>query len=213
MPDWIDISVPVKPGMVHWPGDPAYEVRRVLDMEHGDVANVSLLRLGAHTGTHIDAPLHFVRNGVPIDAAPIDALIGRARVIQITDPESIKPRELSRHALSPGERVLFKTRNSPGAWERPGFAEDFVHISAAAASHIVQCGVRTVGIDYLSVGGYERDGVQTHQILLGAGLWLIEGLNLSAVGPGDYELVCLPLRLEGVEASPARAVLRPIVGG
>jgi arylformamidase len=210
MSAWLDISVPIRPGMVHWPGDPPYCVERVSDMRRGDVANVSLLKLGAHTGTHIDAPLHFVRDGLAIDAAPFDALIGRATVIHIEDRESIKPGELQRHKLERGQRVLLKTRNSPGSWEKGRFVEDFVHIRADAAQYLVDRGVRTIGVDYLSVGGYERDGVQTHQVLLGAGLWLIEGLNLSAVEPGEYEMVCLPLKLEGVEASPARAVLRRI---
>ena len=210
MSDWLDITIPVKRGMVHWPGDPPYGVERVSDMSRGDVANVSLLTIGAHTGTHIDAPLHFVREGRPIDTAPIDAVVGSCRVIAIQDPESIKATELVGHKLRSGERVLFKTRNSPKAWARDGFDENFVHIRADAAEHLVACGVQTVGIDYLSVGGYQRDGVQTHQILLGAGLWLIEGLNLTDVEPGEYELVCLPLKLAGVEASPARAIIRRI---
>jgi arylformamidase len=208
MDQWIDISVPVRPGMAQWPGDAVYELRRVGDMSRGDVANGSAISMSVHTGTHIDAPLHFVRDGLPIEAMPLDAMTGRTRVIAIEDGESIKAPELQRHSLKRGERVLCKTRNSPAAWQQKGFAEDFVHIRVDAARHLVQCGVRTVGIDYLSVGGYQRDGVETHQILLGAGLWLIEGLNLSEVRPGDYEMICLPLKLAGAEAAPARALLR-----
>ena len=136
--------------------------------------------------------------------------IGTARVIAIDDAESIQAVELKRHAIKRGQRVLFKTRNSAGAWDRAEFVEDFVHIRADAARLLVERGVRTVGVDYLSVGGYKRDGVETHQIMLGAGMWLIEGLNLAGVEPGEYELICLPLKLAGVEASPARAVIRPL---
>ena len=210
MNTWIDISVPVQPGMPQWPGDPVYEIRRVSDMAAGAVANGSAVSMGVHTGTHIDAPLHFVRDGLTIDVMPTDAMIGSIRVIAIEDPDSIKAAELQRHNLHPGQRILFKTRNSPHSWQQPRFAERFVHISADAARHIVERGIKTVGIDYLSVGGYQRDGIETHQILLGAGLWLIEGLNLTNVEPGEYEMVCLPLKLIAAEAAPARAFIRTL---
>jgi arylformamidase len=179
---WIDISVPISSGMVHWPDDPGVSVERVQDLSRGDAANVSKLELGAHTGTHMDAPRHFLADGAA---------------------------ELETHRLRAGERVLFLTRNSERCWNNNQFVEDFVYISAAAAQFLVQRHVRTVGIDYLSVGGYVHDGVETHRILLGAGIWLIEGLNLSAVKPGAYELVCLPLRVAGADGAPARAILRP----
>jgi arylformamidase len=130
-------------------------------------------------------------------------------VIRIEHPRVILSAELETHRLRAGERVLFLTRNSERCWNNNQFVEDFVYISAAAAQFLVQRHVRTVGIDYLSVGGYVHDGVETHRILLGAGIWLIEGLNLSAVKPGAYELVCLPLRVAGADGAPARAILRP----
>jgi arylformamidase len=206
---WIDISVPIYSGMVYWPGDPPVRIERIHDLSRGDAANVSKLELGAHTGTHMDAPLHFFADGAGLDELPFEATIGPTRVIPIAHPEVILPEELETHRLRAGERVLFRTRNSERCWKSNQFVEDFVYISAAAAQFLVQRQVRTVGIDYLSVGGYVHDGVETHRILLGAGIWLIEGLNLAEVKPGRYELVCLPLRIVGADGAPARAILRP----
>jgi arylformamidase len=206
--NWIDISVPVRNGMVRWPGDPAFHIERAQDQEKGDVATVSRMTLGVHTGTHMDAPLHFIRNGAAIDSMPLDATIGRARVIGIDDPKSIKRGELLSHRILPGERILFKTRNSDGAWNTDQFDEDFVFISHDAAAYLAECGIRCVGVDYLSVGGFREDGPETHHALLGAGIWIVEGLNLHGIEPGDYELACLPLRLMGSEGAPARAIIR-----
>jgi arylformamidase len=208
--EWIDVSVPLRSGMVHWPDNPPIYIERMLDIERGDVCNVSKLSLGAHTGTHIDAPLHFLHDGKAIDDMPLTATIGTARVLAIGDAESIKARELEGHRIQPGERILFKTQNSARCWGTDEFVEDFVYISNEAARYLVAAGAQTVGVDYLSVGGYRVDGAEIHQTLLGAGIWLIEGLNLSAVEPGTYELLCLPLRIEGVDGAPARAILRRI---
>ena len=206
---WIDVTVPLRTGMVHWPGDPPARISHALDMERGDPCTVSLLEMGAHTGTHMDAPAHFVRGGIGIDALPLDTAIGSARVIAIQDPESIKPEELRRHRLRRGERILFKTGNSARCWDKDSFVEDFVYISAAAAQYLAERQVRLVGIDYLSVGGFRADGVETHQALLQAGIWIIEGLNLKRVRPGRVQLVCLPLKIAGADGAPCRAILRP----
>ena len=165
--------------------------------------------MSAHTGTHMDAPLHFVAGGRSIDTMPIDATVGPARVIAIDHEQYIGREEMERHDLKRDERVLFKTRNSklwPRSYEL--FLPKFVAISASGARCLVERGVRTVGVDYLSVGAFEGDGIETHQILLGAGLWLIEGLNLSHISSGEYDLVCLPLKIQGGDGAPARAVLR-----
>lgn len=206
---WFDISVPLRKGMVHWPGDPPFDLERVQDMERGDRNNLSRLALGAHSGTHVDAPLHFIRAGASISDMPLDAMMGRARVIEISDADSIKPAELRRHAIRRGERLLFKTRNSPRVWRTDSFIEDFVFISPGAARFLSRRGVALVGVDYLSVGGYRRSGRETHLALLHAGIWIIEGLDLSLVPPGRYDLVCLPLRIDGAEGAPARALVRP----
>jgi arylformamidase len=196
--------------MVHWPDNPPVSIERMLDIERGDVATVSRLSMGAHTGTHMDAPIHFFRSGKGIDSMPLSATIGRARVIEIVDPQSIKPEELHPHRLTQGERVLFKTRNSARCWETDDFVEDFVYISREAARYLAAQHIQTVGVDYLSVGGFFKDGVETHHALLEAGIWIIEGLNLSGVMAGIYELICLPLKIKGSDGAPARAILRPV---
>jgi arylformamidase len=206
--DWIDISAPVRNGMAHWPGDPDFHIERASDMDKGAAATVSRMALGVHTGTHMDAPLHFIRNAPGIDTMPLDATVGRARVIAIRDTKCVTRAELAAHAISAGERILFRTTNSERSWNSDRFDEDFVYISHDAARYLAECGVRTVGIDYLSVGGFRQDGVETHEALLGAGIWIIEGLMLKDIEPGNYELICLPLRLTGAEGSPARAILR-----
>ena len=145
-----------------------------------------------------------------MERMPLDATIGRARVIEIQDPESIKREELIPHEIGSGERVLFKTRNSPRCWQTDDFVEDFVYVSQDAARYLAEVGVRTVGVDYLSVGGFYKDGPETHHALLGAGVWVIEGLNLSEIEPGEYELICLPIKVQEGDGAPARAILREI---
>lgn len=205
---WIDISVTIKSGMVHWPDNPEVKVSKMLDMDRGDVCNVSALSLGSHTGTHMDAPRHFIKNGKGLDQMPLDATIGPARVIEIKDRQAVKVEEIKGARIKPGERILFKTRNSKGAWKTDEFDEDFIFISKEAAAFLAKAKVRTVGIDYLSVGGYKHDAVETHQALLGAGIWVIEGLNLAKIKPGRYELCCLPLKVLHSDGAPARALLR-----
>ena len=205
---WIDISVPLRSGMVHWPGDPSVQIERRLALDRGEVMNLSAVSMSLHTGTHMDAPLHFLRQGASLDEMPLAATVGRARVIEIRDPESVKPEHLDGRRIRRGERILFKTRNSKRCWARAEFCEDFVYISKEAARYLAERRVQTVGIDYISVGGFHRDTVETHQILLEAGIWIIEGLNLAGVRPGRYELVCLPLRVLRSDGAPARAILR-----
>ncbi len=210
---WIDISMLLRDSMVHWPGDPPVSIRRVKDIEHGDTANLSNISMGAHSGTHIDAPLHFFQEGISIDKMPVDTTIGRARVIEITDTESIKPSELLQHRIRRGERILFKTRNSSPAGQTDEFVEDFVFISDDAARFLVERGIRLAGVDYLSVGSFKHGGSYVHKTLLGGGVWLIEGLDLSRVSHGKYDLICLPLRLAQGDGAPARAILRPVPSG
>ncbi len=205
---WIDVSVTLRTGMTSWPGDPPARISRALDMEKGDPCTVSLIDMGAHTGTHMDAPAHFVRGAPGIDTMPLGTAIGSARVIAIDDPESIKPDALLSHRIRRGERILFKTANSARCWDMDSFVEDFVYISAAAAEYLVERQVRLVGVDYLSVGGFFTDGKETHQALLNAGIWIIEGLNLALVEPGRVELVCLPLKIDGADGAPCRAIVR-----
>jgi arylformamidase len=205
---WIDISVTIQDGMVHWPGDPDIRIRQMLEMSRGDVCNVSVLSLGSHTGTHMDAPRHFIANGKTLDRMPLEATMGSCRVIEIKDKEAVTVEELKPQKIRPGERILFKTRNSRRSWKTNAFDEDFIFVSKEAAAYLAERRVQTVGIDYLSVGGFKKDGVETHQALLGAGIWLIEGLNLAKVRPGKHDLCCLPLKVLNSEGAPARALLR-----
>lgn len=213
-PRLIDISVPLRDGMVHWPGDPPVRIRKVKEI--GRAASVSrpsscdlsLLSMGSHTGTHMDAPGHFLKGGRTIDRLPLEAVIGPARVIPIRHPEEIRVEELHRHRIRRGERILFKTRNSARCWNSNRFVKDFVHLTAESARYLAGLRLRCVGVDYLSVGGYKKDGADVHRTLLGAGIWIIEGLNLKNARPGRYELICLPLKIWGGDGAPARAILK-----
>lgn len=205
---WIDITVPLRDGMVRWPDNPPVRVARVQDLERGDDCTLTALSLGVHTGTHMDAPVHFLRKGLGIDAMPVTATVGRARVIAITDRKLITPDDLRRHRIRRGDRLLFKTRNSPRCWRTDRFVKDFVYLGEEAARWLVGRGVRTVGIDYLSVAGFDSDTVAIHATLLKAGIWIIEGLNLTNVRPGSYDLLCLPLKIAGGDGAPARALIR-----
>ena len=210
---WIDISIPLRNAMVHWPGDPPVQIERTLDIERGDSHTLARISMGLHTGTHMDAPFHFIRYGVGIDKMPLDTTVGRARVIEIQDSESIKPEELVHHRIHRGERILFKTKNSTRIWQTDTFVKDYVFLSKEAAIVLVERSLRVVGIDYLSVGGFRRDGIETHRTLLEGGVWIIEGLDLSGVEPGRYDLICLPLKVDQGDGAPARAILRPVPAG
>lgn len=207
---WIDVTVPIRTGMVRWPGNPPVQVRRVLDLNHGDDCTLTAISLGVHSGTHMDAPVHFLPTGRGIDAMPVDAGVGRARVIAIKNPALITVEELRRHRVRRGERVVFKTRNSPRCWKTDRFQKDFVSLSEAAARWLVDRRVRTVGIDYLSIAGFESDTAAIHRILLKGGIWIIEGLNLSRARPGGYDMLCLPLRIAAGDGAPARVLLKPV---
>jgi len=205
---WIDISVPIFTGMAYWPDNPPVQMRRMMDMDRGDDCTVSVLSIGSHTGTHMDAPSHFIRTGLAMDQMPLDAGVGPARVIAIDDPDSIRLEEIRPCAIRRGERILFKTRNSGRRWEKEPFHKKFVYLSTEAAVFLARRQIRLVGVDYLSVGGYEKNGLEVHRALLGGGVWIVEGLNLSEADSGRYHLICLPLRMQGADGAPARAVLR-----
>ena len=208
--DWIDITVPLSDGMVHWPGDPPVKVFRLRDMGKGDDFNMTALSMSVHTATHLDAPSHFTKLKTGIDKMPLSAVVGNARVIEIEDRELITEEEIRPHRIKKGERILFKTRNSNRKWGKKPFDENFVHLSTGAAKYLVERQVQTIGVDYLSIGGYEGNVSEVHHIILTARIWVIEGLDLSQVEPGDYELICLPIKIENCEGAPARALLRPV---
>jgi arylformamidase len=202
--EWIDLSVPIYDGMVHWPDNPPIELNAIMHVERGDVCTVSALKMGTHTGTHIDGPIHFLPGTPGTDSVPLQNLIGPARVIEIEDPGAVRLAELRKYNIGDSERLLFKTLNSQRCWNSSEFVSDFVPLAEDAAHRLAELKTLAVGIDYLSMGSPE-----VHRTLLRAGVAIIEGLNLSRVSPGEYELFCLPLRIRRGDGAPARALLRP----
>ncbi|MDT5157115.1 MAG: arylformamidase [Acidobacteriota bacterium] len=210
-----DISVPVTPGETPtYPGDPDIEVSAWTSISRGDPANVSMLKFGAHTGTHVDAPAHFIEGAPGLTSLPLEAFLGEARVIEIpADALAVEESHVREAALRGASRVLFKTRNS-GFWKNPRghFREDFTYITHGAARSLVGAGVRLVGFDYLSVEKFGSLDFETHLTLLSGGVIILEGLDLRGIRPGTYELICLPLNIAAGsgDGAPARAVLRTL---
>lgn len=207
-----DITVPISNQLVTWPGDPPVSVERTLDITQGDPATVSLMKMGSHTGTHVDAFSHFKQNAPSLSEMDLSMYIGRALVIEIEDPRCITVGELQRNPhfldLRKAKRVLFKTVNSQQDWYLQPFREDFCHLNPHAAAFLIELGVQLVGIDYLSVEGYHAENAPTHHRLIDAGVYILEGLNLKGIKPGWYELICLPLSIANGDGAPARVVLR-----
>jgi arylformamidase len=203
-----DISLAITPATVVYPGNPGIAVTAHQAIARGDSANVSAISFGSHTGTHVDAPKHFDDAASGVDEIMIERLIGPASVIEFDDTvRSIGRAELERAGLRRAKRVLFKTRNSRLLYERE-FRADFTFLAPEGAELLVESGVELVGIDYLSIEQFKSGHHRTHLTLLRRGVVIVEGLDLSAVAPGEYELLCLPLRLAGLDGAPARAVLR-----
>lgn len=193
-----------------WPGSIGFSSMRRLRLADGDVANASSIEMDVHVGTHVDAPLHFLEDGRSVEALPLEALLGRAHVLDLTGLRSITAPDLERAGAGEGgERLLLKTSNSFLWSGPPRFTEGYVGLTLDAAEWLVGRSPRLIGIDYLSVQRFQDDA-RTHEVLLRADIVILEGLDLSAVSAGEYELICLPISIEGAEAAPARAVLRPL---
>ena len=205
-----DVSVAISPDLPIWPGDPSASLERIARIENGDMANVTFLRMGAHVGTHVDAPYHFLGGDKPtVDQLDLKDLTGRVYVLRIPDEVDLVTAEVLEKGEIPPRtrRLLLKTRNS-SFWASSGstFRTDFVALSPDGAQYLVNKGIRLVGIDYLSIAPYS-DPAPTHQTLLSAGVIILEGLNLSHVPPGRYSLYCLPVKLAGSDGAPARTIL------
>ncbi|RSK29774.1 cyclase family protein [Hymenobacter metallilatus] len=200
---WLDFTTTISDGMAYWPDNAPVRIRKTLSMAHGAAANVTEMSLSVHTGTHVDAPLHFLRDGADVTRLPLETLMGPALVVDIQDEHFITKPEIEHLPLRPGSRVLFKTRNSRREWSTRPFDPDFVRVRADAAEWLRDQGVVCVGVDYLSVGPAD-----THHILLEAGISIIEGLALQHAEPGEYELLCLPLKIAGADGAPARVIAR-----
>ena len=210
--EWIDISYPISKDMIYWPHDPVPPSVESNTFSPEDATiTMSQMTINSHHGTHIDAPRHFIPDGKTIDQMPLDAIMGPARVIEIKDTVSIKPEELEAHNIQAGERILFKTVNS-SYYQKGKFFEDFVHISSRAAHYLKDKKVAVIGIDYLAIGSF-RDRVnliEVHKVLVGSEIWVIEAINLSAVKAGNYEIICLPIKIKDGDAAQARAILKPL---
>lgn len=209
--EYIDISVAINPELPVWTGDPAVKITRASSIAAGDAVNVTRLDIGAHTGTHVDAPLHFLDGRRSVEQLDLDTLMGPAWVAAFDVPREITAIDLENAGIPAGTlRLLLKTRNSR-LWDENGsaFEEDFVGIAADGARWLVEHGIRLVGIDYLGVERFDSvpHGAPVHKTLLAAEIILLEGLNLSAVEPGLYHLICLPVKIQGADGSPSRAVL------
>jgi arylformamidase len=204
-----DISVSISKNLPVWPGDPKAIVERVNRIEEGANANVSRLDMGCHTGTHVDAPFHFLPDGATIESLPMEKLIGPVQVIRIPDDFSIITSDiiLSCGIKKETRRILFKTYSST-FWEKYGsqFRTEFVGIDESGAKELVAMGIQLVGTDYLSVSPFKQSR-PTHEAFLKASVVLLEGLDLSQVEAGEYNLICLPVKIQGADGAPARAVL------
>lgn len=204
---WIDVTLPIRPGMPVWPDDPPVEVQQIADIAAGAECNITRLAMCVHTGTHLDAPLHYIADGVAVDQAPLDALVGRARVLQIDDDVCIRESHLASAGISRGERVLFRTKNCLRPPNEP-FNRGFIYLERAAAQLLADAGVIFVGIDGMSVGGFNDDMVETHLALLASQIWVAENVDLRQVDEGSYDMVCLPLKIVGADGAPARIILK-----
>jgi arylformamidase len=202
----VDISVPLTTGFPVFPGDPEVRIEPTLLLEQGDGAAVSRISMGDHSGTHLDAPGHQLPGGASLDTVPLSLLMGRALVADLRGATEIGVEQLENLPLRGEERLLLKTDNSL-LWNQPGFRPEYVALSVEGAGYLVRSGIRLLGIDYLSIERFGGDG-SVHRALLENGVIILEGLDLSTVSAGLFDLICLPLRIAGGNGAPARAVLR-----
>ncbi|UYF42480.1 cyclase family protein [Aliarcobacter cryaerophilus] len=203
-----DISLSVSPEMIVWPNDPLVKIEQKISIKDGAPCNVSNLEMGVHTGTHIDAPFHFIDDGKKIEELNLDTLIGLCYVVAIESENYIKKEHLSKIDFNKYKRILFKTKNSL-FYAEAKFNEKFISLSLEATNFLIENKVELIGIDYLSVEGFNSDGT-VHREILKNNLVILEGINLIEIEEGEYELICLPLKLVGTDGSPARAILRNI---
>jgi len=209
-----DVTVPLSNGLPAWPDDPEIKISDWRTLSNGDGANVSMLNFSAHAATHVDAPAHFIEGAAKVESLPLEVLIGEAEVIEVPEDYTVIDEEFVTARCAPGTtRILFKTRNS-AFWSEatPEFHTDFTYLDLPAAKKLVQQGTRLIGIDYLSIEKFGQEKHETHHALLSHGVIILEGLNLSDVPAGKYELICLPLRLRSNmgDGAPARVVLRTL---
>ena len=207
MPTIYDVSVPIRDGGLVYPGNPEIHIALQQAVASGAGANVSALSFGSHTGTHVDSERHFFDDKPGVDSIPLDVLMGAATLLSFPEAMSVGRAELEQHDLAGVKRLLLKTRNSSYLTTDPAFHKDYTYLAPDGAEYVVSLGIELVGIDYLSIEQFHSGHHLTHLTLLRAGVVIVEGLDLSAVPAGKYELRCLPLRIAGCDGAPARAVL------
>jgi arylformamidase len=209
-----DITVPFSTNLPIYPGDPTVQIKQVSSLEKGDICTVSHLSFSSHTGTHVDPPSHFVEDAMTLDQLPLEVLIGKVRVVDTGEIPAIDRTTVERANLDEVERVLFKTRNSR-TWREKNYSkfdENFVYLETEAAELLVQMGIKLVGIDYLSIEKFNFVEPTTHWALLRNNVVIVEGLDLSEVEDGEYELICLPMKIKDGDGGPARVILRELSG-
>jgi arylformamidase len=204
-----DVSLSIEPDMVTWPSDPKVEIELYKDLNKGDSSTVSMMKLGSHTGTHIDAPLHMIKGGKSVDELDLELLYGKVLVVEIKDKKSIKRKEIEAIDLNGISRIIFKTRNSE-IFPKGKFDEEFVYLEPETAEYLVENGTRLVGVDAPSIDGYKCKDHPTHQVLMANSVVIIELLDLSRVKNGMFRLIALPLKIKGGDGAPARVVLKAI---
>lgn len=210
MADIIDITAPLSAAMPVWPGVDPVKISSASSIARGDMGNTLRLDTVNHVGTHMDAPHHFIDKGLTMDDLPLEVVCGEARVIEVKSEFEITIEDLKEAGAAGAERLLIKSRMSEVEWWSQPFITDFVHLGNEAAEYLASSGVRLVGVDYLSVAGYNKNETFVHQTLLGKGTWIIEGLVFRDVAAGTYELCCLPLKLQQGDGAPCRAILKPL---
>ena len=207
-----DISLPISKDLPVWPGDPAVSLVMTGSILNGDKCNITQLQMGTHAGTHIDAPYHFFKDGATVDAIPIETLVGPCLVVELDSDTLIEKKDFLKCNLNGHSRILFKTKNSE-QWAKniTSFNTDYVALGIEAAQYLVEINTLLIGIDYLSIESFHSDDNPVHKLLLKNNITILEGLNLSKVEAGVYELICMPLKLQGSEGAPARVLLREVI--
>lgn len=215
---WQDVTYPIFEGMTGWPGQPATEYDVLSCIHCGDQARVTVVKMSVHSGTHMDAPSHFLAQGKDISTVPIDFGMGPVRIAKLDSENEVTPAHLEAYEartrpLQAGERLLLRTPNSDKKfWLQDPFDTEYHGIGPAAAAWIAKRKLRMVGVDYLSVGPFHNGNPQTHRALMTGGVWIVEGIDLRRITEGDYELICLPLKMVGCDGSPVRVLLRSVAG-
>lgn len=204
-----DISLPISNNLPVWPGDASISLMPIMSLSKGDNCNLTKIEMGTHTGTHVDAPYHFLKDGATVDAIPIETFFGTCVVVDLDSQVLIEKKDFRKYNLNGHSRILIKTRNSE-MWANniSSFDTNFVALGIDAAEYLVEMNIILVGIDYLSIESFRSEGSPVHKLLLSNNISILEGLNLSGVKAGVYELMCMPLKLQGCEGAPARVMLR-----